>query len=177
MLQAGKSGLSLLLLQGLAIKTGVEASTVKPQEDDLSLRCLSCVGSALATSGLLVEDALARHSLLAFEGSLFVKKALSGTSSLLAGGHLAFVGSRLVKKALVGCHLEAVVLVLPQFVDCPLLILVGAFRAGVSPKKNGPPGDCGGRRPAVCRSSQSACWSHSLLRRGQPTSSGGLNFR
>ncbi len=29
---------------------------------------------------------------------------------------------------------------LPQFVDCPLPILVGAFRAGVSSEKDGPPG-------------------------------------
>jgi hypothetical protein len=97
------------------------------------------VGSALATSGLLIEDALATHSILAFKGSSFVKKALSGASSLLAGGLLAFVGSMLVKKALVGCRLEAVALVLQQFIDCPLPILVGTFRVGASPKKNGPP--------------------------------------
>jgi hypothetical protein len=79
------------------------------------------------------------HSLLAFEGSLFVKKALSGASSLLADGLLAFMGGMLVKKTLAGCHLEAVALVLLQFINCPLPILVGTFRAGVSPKKNGPP--------------------------------------
>jgi hypothetical protein len=139
MLQAGKSGLTLLLPQGLASEPGVEALTAKPQEDDSSCRHLSCLGSALATSSLLVEDALATHSLLAFEGSLFVKKALSSASSLLAGGLLAFVGGTLVKKALAGCRLEAVALVLPQFVDCPLPILVGVFRTDVSPKKNGPP--------------------------------------
>ncbi len=79
-------------------------------------------------------------------------------SSLLASGLLVFVGSTLIKKALttgsllaltsgflfemvlVGRHLEAIGLILPQFVDRPLLILVGAFRAGASPKKNGPPG-------------------------------------
>jgi hypothetical protein len=137
-LQAGKSGLTLLSPQGLASELGVEASTAKPQEDDLGCRCLSCVGSALATSGLLVEDALATHSLLAFEGSSFVKKALSGASSLLAGGLLAFVGGTLVKKALAGCRLQAVALVLPQFIDRPLPILVGAFRVGASLKKNGP---------------------------------------
>jgi hypothetical protein len=140
MLQAGKSGLTLLSPQGLASKPGMEALTAKPQEDDLGCRCLLCMGSALATSGLLVEDALAMHSLLAFEGSSFVKKALSGTSSLLAGGLLAFMGSTLVKKALAGCRLEAVALVLPQFVDRPLPILVGAFCEGASPKKNVPPG-------------------------------------
>jgi hypothetical protein len=70
MLQVGKSSLTLLLPQGLASKLGVEASTAKPQEDDLGCRNLLCVGSALATSGLIVEDALATHSLLAFKGSL-----------------------------------------------------------------------------------------------------------
>jgi hypothetical protein len=138
-LQAGKSGLMLLLPRGLASKPGVEASTAKPQEDDLGCRHLLCLGSALATSGLLVEDMLATHSLLAFEGSSFVKKALSSVSSLLVGGLLAFVGGTLIKKALAGCRLEAEALVLPQFVDHPLPILVGAFRSGASPKKNGPP--------------------------------------
>jgi hypothetical protein len=112
---------------------------VKPQEDDSGCRCLSCVGSALATSSLLVEDALATHSLLALKGSLFVKKALSSASSLLAGGLLVFVGGTLVKKGLAGCRLEAVALMLPQFVNRPLPILVGMFRGGASPKKNGPP--------------------------------------
>jgi hypothetical protein len=149
---------------------------VKPQEDDSSCHRLSCMGSALATSDLLVEDALAMHSLLAFKGSSFVKKVLSGTSSLLAGGLLAYMGRTLVKKALAGCCLEAVVLVLPQFIDRPLPILVGAFRAGASPKNNAPPGNFGGSRLAACWSSQSDHWSHSLLRRGRPTSAGGLNF-
>jgi hypothetical protein len=99
-LQVGKSGPTFLLLRGLASKLGVEALTAKPQEDDSGCRCLLCMGSALATSGPLVEDALATHSLQAFEGSSFVKKALSGASSLLAGGLLAFVGGALVKKAL-----------------------------------------------------------------------------
>ncbi len=89
--------------------------------------------------------------LLAFVGSTFVKKALSGASSLLA-----FVGGTLVKKALAGCRLEAVALVLPQFVDRPPPILVGVFRAGASPKKNGPPGWSGGSIPAACLSSQKA---------------------
>jgi hypothetical protein len=138
-LQAGKRGLTLLSPQGLASEPGMEASTAKPQEDDLGCHHLSCLGSALATSGLLVEDALVTHSLLAFVGSLVVKKALSGASSLLACDLLAFMGSMLVKKALAGCPLEVVALVLPQFVDRPLPILVGAFCAGASPKKNRPP--------------------------------------
>jgi hypothetical protein len=69
MLQAGKSSLTLLLPRGLGSKPGMEASTAKPQEDDSGCRHLSCMGSTLATSGLLVEDALAMHSLLVFEGS------------------------------------------------------------------------------------------------------------
>ncbi len=69
-LQAGKSSLTLLSPQGLASKPGMEASMAKPQEDDLGCCRLSCIGSTLATSGLLVEDALATHSLLAFKGSL-----------------------------------------------------------------------------------------------------------
>jgi hypothetical protein len=73
-LQASKSGLTLLSPQSLASEPGVEALMAKPQEDDL------------------------------------------------------------------GCRQEAVVLVLPQFVDRPLSILVGPFRKGTSPKKNGPPG-------------------------------------
>jgi hypothetical protein len=85
--------------------------------------------------GTLVKELLATICLLAFVGSTFVKKALSSASSLLA-----YLGSTFIKKALAGCHLEAVALVLPQFVDHPLPILVGAFRAGASPKKNGPPG-------------------------------------
>jgi hypothetical protein len=117
----------------------VEVSTAKPQEDDLGCCHLLCLGGALATSSILNEDALATHSLLAFKGSSFVKKALSGTSSLLAGGLLAFVGGTLVKTVLAGCRLEAVALVLPQFVNLPLPILVGAFRAGASLKKNGSP--------------------------------------
>jgi hypothetical protein len=96
-LQVGKISLTLLLPRGLASNPGMEASTAKPQEDDLGCRRLSCVGSALGTSGLLVEDALATHSLLAFEGSSEVKKALSGASSLLAGGLLEFMGGTLVK--------------------------------------------------------------------------------
>ncbi len=44
----------------------------------------------------------------------------------------------IVKKMLAGLHLEVVALVLPQFVDRPFPILVGVFRMGASPKKNGP---------------------------------------
>ncbi len=95
-------------------------------------------GLLVFVGGTLVKELLATIGLLVFIGSTFVKKALSGASSLLAGGLLAFVGGMLVKKALAGCRLEAVALVLPQFLDHPLPILVGTFRAGASPKKNGP---------------------------------------
>jgi hypothetical protein len=74
-------------------------------------------------------------------GGTLVKWALSGASSLLAGGLLTFVGSTLIKKVLTSCLLEAVALVLPQFVERPLPILVVAFRVSASPKKNGPPGN------------------------------------
>ncbi len=56
-LQAGKSSLTLLSPRGLASEPGMEALTAKPQEDDLGCCHLSCMGSVLATSGLLVEDA------------------------------------------------------------------------------------------------------------------------
>jgi hypothetical protein len=116
----------------------LESALPNPLESH-SQRICSCKSKVIIfpSSSIL---RLAMHSLLAFEGSLFIKKALSGASSLLAGGLLAFIGGTLVDKALAGRHLEAMALVLPQFVDCPISILVGAFRAGVSPKKNGPPG-------------------------------------
>jgi hypothetical protein len=46
----------------------------------------------------------------------------------------------LVEMALAGCRLEAMALVFPQGIDRPLPIQVGAFCAGASPKKDGPPG-------------------------------------
>jgi hypothetical protein len=54
-------------------------------------------------------------------------------------GLLVLTSGFLVKMALVGRHPEAMALVLLQFFDCPLPILVGAFCVGASPKKNGPP--------------------------------------
>jgi hypothetical protein len=49
MLQAGKSGLTLLSPRSLVSKPGVEASMAKPQEDDSGCHHLLCLGSALAT--------------------------------------------------------------------------------------------------------------------------------
>jgi hypothetical protein len=130
-LQTCKSSLALLSLQSLAGKLDVEAAAAKPQEDSSGCRHLSSKSSAFgykATSSLLVEKALKTCSLL-------VKKP-SATDGLLA-----FVGGMLVKEslatigllALTGCHLEAMALVLPQVLNCPLPILVGVFRAGSSP--------------------------------------------
>jgi hypothetical protein len=89
-------------------------------------------------SGLLVDKALTMcsllvGSLLAFVGGTLFEEALA------MSGLLLFASSLLIDKALAGCRLEAVALVLPQFVDRPLSILVGMFREGASLKKNGPP--------------------------------------
>jgi hypothetical protein len=54
-------------------------------------------------------------------------------------GLLLFASSLIINKALAGHRLEAVALMLPQFLDYPLPILEGAFCVGASPKKNGPP--------------------------------------
>ncbi len=84
--------------------------------------------------GLLVKESLATIGLLAFVGGTLVKELLAMSCLLL------FASSLLVNMALAGRRLEAVALVLPQGVNHPLPILVGAFRAGASPKKIGPPG-------------------------------------
>ncbi len=68
------------------------------------------------------------HSLLAFKGSWFVKKALSGASSLLAGSLLAgsllaFVGGTLVKNALALLIVKALKTShLFLFVSCMLIV-------------------------------------------------------
>jgi hypothetical protein len=118
------------------------------------------------TNGLLVEELLVASSLLAdmsgfllllVEELLAVGSLLAGTSisSLLAGTSgsslLAGASDLLVKELL------AMALVRPQVVDCPLPILVGTFRVGVGPMKNGPPRGAGGSSPAACWSSQNAC--------------------
>ncbi len=92
------------------------------------------VEKALTTFSLLVKELLTAGSLLAFVGSTLVKE------SLVTIGLLALTSGFLIEMALAGRCLEAMALVLPQGVDCPLPILVGAFRAGASPMKNGPPG-------------------------------------
>ncbi len=84
--------------------------------------------------GTLVKESLTTIGLLAFVGGVLVEESLAMSCLLL------FASSLLVNIALAGCRLEAVALVLPHFVDCPLPILVGTFRAGASPEKDGPPG-------------------------------------
>ncbi len=81
----------------------------------------------------LIEKLLTTGGLLAFVGGTLVKELLATI------GLLALMSGFLVKMALAGCRLEEMALVLPQFVDRPLPNLVGAFCAGTSPKKNGPP--------------------------------------
>jgi hypothetical protein len=137
---------------------------------------LTTGGFMAFVGGTLVKESLATIGLLAFIGSTFVKKALSGASSRLVGGLLVFMGGTLVKKALAGCRLEEVVRVLPQFVDRPLPILVGALHGRKPQEEWAPQAIFGGSRLVACWSSRSACWSHSLSQRGQPTSAGGLNF-
>jgi hypothetical protein len=136
-----KSGLALLSPRSLAGKPDVEAAAAKPQEDSLGCRHLTCKSSAFghkATSSLLVEKALTTCSLLvkkplttdgllAFVGGTLIKE------SLAAIGLRALMSGFLIEMALAGCRLEAMVLVLPQVVDCPLPIPVGVFRAGASP--------------------------------------------
>jgi hypothetical protein len=92
------------------------------------------VKKALRTCSILVKKPLTTGGLLAFVGGTLVKELLATM------GLLALTSSFLVKMALACRRLEAMVLVLPQGIDCPLPILVGAFRVGASPKKNGPPG-------------------------------------
>ncbi len=119
----------------------MEAAAEKPQEDSLGCPHLSCKSKAFghkATSSLLVEKALMTCSLLvkkplttdgllAFVGSTLVKELLAMI------GLLVMTSGFLIKMALAGCRLEAMALILPQVVDCTLPILVGVFRAGMSP--------------------------------------------
>ncbi len=93
-------------------------------------------------SGLLVEKALMMCGLLvgsplAFVGGTLVEEALA------VSGLLFFVSSVLVEMASAGRRPEAVAIVLPQGIDCPLPIPIGMFRAGTSPIcRMGPPWAC-----------------------------------
>jgi hypothetical protein len=95
---------------------------------------LVTIGLLAFVGGTLVEELLAMIGLLAFVGSTLVEEALAMSCLLL------FASSLLVNMAMAGCRLEAVALVLSQGVNCPLPILVGAFRTRASPKKDRLPG-------------------------------------
>jgi len=149
-LHAGKCDLTLQSPRGLASELGKEALAAEPQEYDLGGRHLPCLSDALATSRLLVKEALATCSLplTSFEGGALMKKTLSCASGLLL---LAYTNSVLVEEPLVVGSLflagasgllneECLVLVCPQIVDGRLPIHVGTVRASVSPMKNGPSG-------------------------------------
>jgi hypothetical protein len=84
--------------------------------------------------GTLVKESLAMIGLLAFIGGTLVEELLAMSCLLL------FESSLLVNMVLAVRRLEAVALVLPQGIDRPLPILVGAFCVGASSKKDGPPG-------------------------------------
>ncbi len=151
-LHAGKCDLTLQSPRGLASEPGKEASVAEAQEDDSGGRCLPCLSNVSVMSRLLVKEALATCSLpLTFEGGALVKKTLSCTSGLLAGGLLllAYTNSMLVEDPLAVGSLflagtsgllneECLVLVRPQIVDGRLPIHVGTVRASASPMKNGP---------------------------------------
>jgi hypothetical protein len=94
---------------------------------------LTTDGLLAFVGGTLVKELLATIGLLAFVGGALVEESLAMSCLLL------FASSLLANMALAGRHLEAVALVLPHFVDHPLLILVGTFCAGASPEKDGPP--------------------------------------
>jgi hypothetical protein len=86
------------------------------------------------------------------------------------------MGGTLIKKVLAGCYLEAVALVLPQFVDRPLPILVGTFPAGASPMKNGPPGQFWRQQAGGLLVFAKCLLEPFLVERGRPTLAGGLIF-
>ncbi len=151
-LHAGKCGLTLQLLRGLASEPGEEASATEPQGDDSGGCHLPCLSGASVTSSLLVEEALATCSLhLTFVGGALVKKMLSSAKGLLMGGLLlASTSGVLVKEPLAAGSLflagasglldeECLILIRPQIVDDRLPIPVCAVRASTSPMENGPP--------------------------------------
>jgi hypothetical protein len=78
-------------------------------------------------SGLLVKELLSAGGLLAGTSGVLVEELLAMSCLLL------FASSLLINMALAGHRLEAVALVLPHFIDRPLPIPVGVFRASASP--------------------------------------------
>ncbi len=115
----------------------MEAAATEPQEDGACCLHLLCQGGTfghpLFLGNVLVKKALAMSSLLSFMNGFLVKKLLT-TSSLLV-----FVGGVLVKEALAGHCPMVLVLVLPQFIQGPLPVLVGGLLGSVTSGKNWPP--------------------------------------
>ncbi len=128
-------------------KPNMELAAAKPKEDGCSSHHPLCIGSvfihkALATSGLLVEKLFAAGSLLAFVGGKLVEEALGSMlvkKLLTMCGFLLLMSSFLIDKALAGCCLLAMALVLPQFVQGPLPVLVVGLLASATSGKNRPP--------------------------------------
>jgi hypothetical protein len=173
-----KSGLTLLLPQSLAGKPEVEAVAAKPQEDGLGCRHLSCKSNAFghkATNSLLIKKVLTTCSLLAGSLLAFIGGTLA-EEGLAVSSLLFFASSFLIEMALTGRRLEATVLFLPKGVDCPLPILVGAFRGGASPKKNGPPGQFRRQQASGLLVFAKCLLEPILVVKGTLTSAGGLNF-
>jgi hypothetical protein len=147
-LLAGASGLLVdkLLSTALVLLAGASGLLVVELLSTGSLLAGASDGSSLLAGASDSSSLLAGasdSSLLAgaSDGSSLLAGA-SDSSSLLAGASdsslLAGASGLLVKE------LSATALVFPQGVDRPPPIQVGAFCAGASPKKDGPPG--GGRR-------------------------------
>jgi hypothetical protein len=142
-------------------------TAAEPQEDELGGSRLACFSGVLATCSLLLASASsslllasASSSLLAFTSGLLVEKFLTmGSLLALVGGTLvkellttsgllSLTSGFLVEKAFTCCRMEAMALVLPQFIERPLPILVGSFCASASPKTNWPPGQFRRHQPS-----------------------------
>jgi hypothetical protein len=90
------------------------------------------VEKALTTCSLLIDKPLTMGSLLAFIGGTLVKESLAMI------GLLALTSGFLIKMAL-ACHrLEAMALILPQFIHSSFPVLVGSLLASVASGKNPP---------------------------------------
>jgi hypothetical protein len=81
---------------------------------------------------ILVKKPLTTGDLLAFVGGMLVKESLATI------GLLALMSGFLVKMALAGRRLEAMVLVLPQFVHSLFPVLVGGLLTSTAFGKNPP---------------------------------------
>jgi hypothetical protein len=132
-LLAGASGSSLLACaSGLLVEELLATALVLlAGANGLLVEELSATALVLlaGVSGLLVEELSATALVLLAGASGLLVEELSATALVLLAG----VSGLLVEE------LSATVLILSQAVDGPLPILVGAFRVGTGPMKNGPP--------------------------------------